>query len=474
MPFRVKLQTLLVLLVGISCGLLLWLSLRKANRLAFELIQEKVLSVAVSTAPRVDGDKVKQLVSRDQDGSDLYKEVRDELREVRDANDTGALPVRFIYIMRPLANGEWEYVVDAEEEGDDKSYLGDIVEFHFEHEKPELREARVDSDYARDSFGTWLSAFAPVLDSAGEAVAVVGVDIRASRIQELLNHLLIGDMVAMLIALTLASALAAWLSRKVTRPLTELRDFVRAIGAGDYSARIEVSSNDEFGELANAVNQMADGLEERESLKGALVHYVRSQAADPKLSGEEPDDVQERRVTVLVAELFGFSQLSSMLGSERVFALLNEYFSTMIDAILRHGGSLEKSSDESVIAIFGSGHLDPHQERHAIEAALAMQHALAKLVRAWNIRTNSPIYLGIGIHSGDVALRSGRLDFESVRELVSVAGDIMKTTTREGRLLVVSDRTAENLHHVFPLESVDDDTHEFAVFEVDMPQPTLR
>ena len=51
----------MVLLVGVSCGLLLWLSLRKVNRLTFELIQEKVYSIAVSTAPRIDGDIVENL-----------------------------------------------------------------------------------------------------------------------------------------------------------------------------------------------------------------------------------------------------------------------------------------------------------------------------------------------------------------------------------------------------------------------------
>jgi uncharacterized membrane protein YczE len=61
LAFRKKLQLLLVLLVGVSCDLLLWLSLRKANRLTFELIQEKVYSIAVSTAPQIDGDIVENL-----------------------------------------------------------------------------------------------------------------------------------------------------------------------------------------------------------------------------------------------------------------------------------------------------------------------------------------------------------------------------------------------------------------------------
>ncbi len=476
MSFRRKLQILLVLLVGVSCGLLVFLSLRKANRLAFELIQEKVLTLVVSTAPRVDGEKVVRLVSPEQDGSPLYEEVAASLREVLAANGTGALPVRFLYLIRPLPDGGWEYVVDAETDPASKSRLGDRVEFAHADEKPVLGQARVDEEFARDSFGTWLSAFAPVHNAAGEPVAMLGADIASQRIQTLLRRLLVGDLFAMLVALGLAAALAAWLSGKVTRPLTELQEFVRGIGRGDFSSRLRLERKDEFGELAEAINQMAEGLEERESLKGALVHYVRSQAADAKLGGDgDTGEEIPRRVTVLVAELCGFGQLSSRLGGERVFALLNEYFSTMIDIVLRHQGSLEKSSDESVIAVFGATHDDPHQERLSIQAALAMQNALVRLLKEWKVETNLPIFLESGIHTGMARVRSGSagevLDFESVRGVVEIASRVRETGRRLKNRLTVSAITAESVHHTFPFTAVEDAALGFAIYRVEMPRP---
>lgn len=478
MSFRRKLQTLLILLVGVSCGLLLWMSLRKANRLAFELIQEKVFTVAVSTALRIDGDKVAQLRLPEQDGTPVYLEIAEKLREVRDANGSGALPIRFVYIIRPLPDGSWEYVVDAEENGKDKSYLGDKVEFNQSGEMPDQAEAKVNKNYTKDSFGTWLTAFAPIRNSAGVPVAILAADIASQRIQTLLQRLLFGDLIAMVISLSLAAALAAWLSGKVTRPLTELQDFVRGIGRGNFASRIKMDSNDEFGELADAINQMAEGLEERESLKGALVHYVRSQAADSKLSGALNCEEVPRRITVLVADLNGFGQLASKLGGERVFALLNEYFSTMIDIVLRHQGSLEKSSDENVIAIFGSRSDDPHQERLAIQAALAMQHALAKLLKEWNVETNIPIFLEIGIHTGTSKVKlsnaGDQLDFDSVHSVIETAGKIRTVGRRLNNRLTVSDTTAENLHHTFPFTAVDDDSLDYALFRVEMPNPSLK
>jgi class 3 adenylate cyclase len=473
--FRRKLQTLLILLVGVSCGLLVFLSLRKANRLAFELIQEKVFTLVVSTAPRIDGDRVAKLVDPSQDASPLYEEVAAPLREVLAANDSGALPVRFLYLIRPLPDGGWEYVVDAETDPKERSRLGDRVEFNDADEKPVPGEARVDREYARDSFGIWLSAFAPVKNAAGETVAMLGADIAAQRIETLLRRLLLGDLIAMIVSISLAAALAAWLSAKVTRPLTELQEFVRGIGRGDFASRLRLGRTDEFGELAEAINQMAEGLEERESLKGALVHYVRSQAADTKLGTDEPTESAPRKVTVLVAELCGFGQLSSRLGGERVFALLNEYFSTMIDIVLRHQGSLEKSSDESVIAVFGATHDEPHQERLSIQAALAMQNALDRLLREWKVETNLPIFLEIGIHTGAARVRSGggvdSLDFESVRGIVELAGKVRTAGRSRKNRLTVSAATAESVSHTFPFTAVEDESAGIGLFRVEMPRP---
>lgn len=475
MSFRSKLQTLLILLVGASCGLLLWLSLRKANQLAFELIQEKVFSVVVSAAPYVDGDAVASLREAGQDGSAGYLELAQSLREVRDANGTGAIPIRFVYIIRPLPDGRWEYVVDAEEEGPDRSALGDSVEFRHEREVPAFGVASVDHRYAKDSFGIWLSAFAPILDAEGEPVAMLAADIAAERIQLLLRQLLLGDLVAMLIALGLASALAAWLSRKVTRPLTELQRFVRGIGRGDFSSRIALKSNDEFGELATAINQMAEGLEERESLKGALVRYVR-----PK--GREADGGQTeaaaggapRRVTALVAELVGFGDLAAELDGDEVFAVLNDYFPTMIDIVLRHRGSLEKSGDETVIAIFGAKGDDPHQERLAIQAALEMDRALEALLAAKGLKPAAPVRLASGIHSGlaKIVLKesSEQLDFASAHAIVESAAAVLAAGMRLRSPMTVSEETAKGLHGTFPLDEASDEAFDRPLFRVEMPQ----
>ncbi len=479
MTFRRKLHTLLVLLVATSCGLVVFLSLRKANRLAFELVQEKVLTLVISAAPRISGDTVALLKSPSDDGNAVYEEVAAPLREILAANRQGALPIRFLYIMRPLEGGGWEYVVDAETDAASRSKLGDRVEFSEGDEIPVLGVAHVDSRYAMDSFGTWLSAFAPIHNHQGEPVAMLAADISAKRIQTLLRRLLTGELLAMGFSLAVAVALAAWLSNRVSRPLIALQEFVRGIARGNFSKRLDLNRRDEFGELAQAINQMAQGLEERESLKGALVHYIRSQSAEPSLAEGVASEETSRRVTVLVAELVGFRQLSTRIGAERVFALLSEFFSTMIDIVLRNRGSLEQSNDERVIAVFGAMHDDPHQQRMAIQAALAMQEALAKLVKAWKIETSQPISLAVGIHTAiaqvGVGNRGEALYFESVREIVSTAEKVGTAGQSHRNPLTISEAAAADVRHTFPMTELalepnsTDREQPMKMFRVEMP-----
>ena len=149
----------------------------------------------------------------------------------------------------------------------------------------------------------------------------------------------------------------------------------------------------------------------------------------------------------------------------------------MIDIVLRHHGSLEKSTDESVIAVFGATHEDPHQERLSIQAALAMQNALDRLLREWKVETNLPIFLEIGIHTGTARVRPGSagdaLDFDSVRDIIELAGSVRSAGRRLKNRLTVSATTADTVHHTFPFTPVADDSLDFELYRVEMPRPSM-
>lgn len=483
MLYRTRVLLTLLGVIGVSCGILLALSHRSASRLVFRLIQEQVLAIAVSTGPQIDGDLVQQIKVRADETGEAYGKVRTELRRTLDANQSGSLPVSFVYTLRPK-DGGWEYVVDAADEGPDKSHVGDVVEFRADAEVPALGGARVDDSFAQDSFGTWLSAFAPVKNSAGETVALVGVDVEAQDVIRQLRELLWGGLVALLLALMIAAGAAVFLSRRVTAPLKVLQQHVAAIGDGDLATRVPISTSDEFGELAAEINRMTAGLQEREALKGALVRYVASHATESVVEekGEAVSGEERHRVTVLVADIRDFPRISQSLPPDRVFAFLNEYFSTVIDIVLRHRGTLDRSVGESVTALFGAPLDDPDQERHAVEAALAMQGRLMEFRRRWELLGDLTASLDIGIHTGEATVvrlgQDRRMDFASLGDTVAVVSLVKNLPLTKGAGIVVTEATAKGLRKALPLGRLGEvpvpgEEKPLVLYTVDMPVPTV-
>jgi HAMP domain len=120
----------------------------------------------------------------------------------------------------------------------------------------------------RDQWGRWVSAYAPVYDAGGTAVAAVGVDFEANYVDDVQKA--IGDKVFIAFAITYASlfALIYLFSRALTRPISSLTVTAMAIGEGDYeqdlSGLLRQRFPDEIDTLAQVFQIMVDKVYQRE------------------------------------------------------------------------------------------------------------------------------------------------------------------------------------------------------------------
>jgi len=461
MRYRNKVTLTLLAVAGFAGGLLFAMSYFSARKVAFELIQEKVYAIAVSIAPEIDGDVHERIRTAEDDGNEDYLAIRKTLRAARDANnhENSDLPVKYVYTYRPTdkSGRKWEYVVDAEEDGsEDKSAIGDEVELgDYEEIFPSLGEAQVDTEFITDNYGTWLSAWAPIKNSAGEPVALVGVDIEAKKVSAKLRSLFVMGAVALLVALGFAAAASFILSGMVSAPLAALHHQVRLIADGDFRTRIPIESKDEFGELGEAIHGMADGLKEREAFKEALVRFVSSGTADSVIDEESGDD-GARRVTVVLTALRNFEVISKALPPDQVFSFLSDWYSTVIDTILTNRGAIEKSSGPSMTATFGAPINDPDQERHAIEAALTLQQNFTRLCRQWKLSEDSGLSLDATIHTGQVTVtgkdHASVMELASLERIIGVASLIQsaaQSASADG--IIISETTEKGLRGTIPL-----------------------
>jgi two-component system sensor histidine kinase BaeS len=86
---------------------------------------------------------------------------------------------------------------------------------------------------------------------------------------------------ATIAALALAFIISYFLIRRVLRPLSQMHAITREVAAGNFSARVDVTSQDEVGELGIAFNRMADSLEQIEKLRKTMVADVAHELRTP-------------------------------------------------------------------------------------------------------------------------------------------------------------------------------------------------
>lgn len=151
---------------------------------------------------------------------------------------------------------------------------------------------------------------------------------------------------------------------------------------------------------------------------------------------------QEQKLTVLFSDIRNFTTYSEQHTAIQVVDMLNEYFSMQVEAIFRHGGTLDKFIGDAIMAFWGAPTDDPEQARHAIEAALEMAVRLEDFKLTLG-EAGAAFEIGIGIHSGPAVvgfIGSGqRLDYTAIGDTVNLSSRIEGLTKGVSRILVSED-----------------------------------
>ncbi len=128
---------------------------------------------------------------------------------------------------------------------------------------------------------------------------------------------------------------------------------------------------------------------------------------------------ERRQVTVLFADLAGFTQLSRSLDAEDVHGMLNRYFAVVDSVIERHGGHVDKHMGDGLMAVFGAPVAHVDDPERAVRAALDIHIAVADL--------EPPVSVHIGVASGSVVASGMGSDQHSE---YTVIGDAVNLAAR--------------------------------------------
>jgi adenylate cyclase len=166
------------------------------------------------------------------------------------------------------------------------------------------------------------------------------------------------------------------------------------------------------------------------------------------------DDADRRPVTVLFADLCGFTSLSERLDAEEVRAFQGALFDSLGQVVSRCGGFIAKYLGDAVLALFGAPVAHEDDPERALDAALEMLQRAEMLSSVWAARLGQPVSLHIAVHTGPVV--AGSLGAGSAAAY-DVTGDTVNTASRllgaaaPGTILVAAS-TQALVGHRFALE----------------------
>ena len=161
-------------------------------------------------------------------------------------------------------------------------------------------------------------------------------------------------------------------------------------------------------------------------------------------------------VSILCADIRGFTQLTASLQTEDVVSLLNEYFAALIDCVFRHDGTIDKFVGDAILAVFGSPEADPQHCRKAVVAGIEMQQAMAEVSRRRSSRGDPVCQIGVGIHTGEVL--HGFIGSQDRMEF-TVIGDTVNRAARycdaaKGSELLISPEVHERVWKLTEAEQI--------------------
>ncbi|MFO7910850.1 MAG: adenylate/guanylate cyclase domain-containing protein [Desulfotignum sp.] len=212
--------------------------------------------------------------------------------------------------------------------------------------------------------------------------------------------------------------------------IQQLSTKAEEVAAGDYGAPIPVESRDEIGQLVESFNDMVKGLEERDHIRNSFGRYVDPEFARTLMKHPEAGRLggSRREAVMLMSDIRGFTSLSENLDPELIVALLNRYFSHMIEIIQGHHGIIVDFYGDAILVFF-----DPLDESlqdtvwQAVRCAFAMQEKMPGVNRELQEQNLPDLAMGIGIHSGQVVV--GNIGSRT-RAKYGVVGPAVNVTSR--------------------------------------------
>jgi class 3 adenylate cyclase len=195
-----------------------------------------------------------------------------------------------------------------------------------------------------------------------------------------------------------------------------------------------------------------------EQLQLSFARFAPQVVVERIIASGVSTSAEKKTVTVLFADIVGFTALSEWMEPTLLVQILNGYFARMSLAIAEHRGHVSKFMGDGILALFGTLEPNPWQADDAVRAALAMRKALEEYNEVLASAGQPPLRIGIGLHRGEAVaglIGSEELvEFTVIGNTVNVASRVEHLTRQHAVDILITAAVREVLDARFALREL--------------------
>jgi adenylate cyclase len=192
----------------------------------------------------------------------------------------------------------------------------------------------------------------------------------------------------------------------------------------------------------------------KEKIKNAMGRYISQDVMQNVVKNIDSLKLGGKRanVTVLFADIRGFTTMSENMSAEEVSVVLNEYFTEIEPIIARHNGVINKFIGDAVMAIFGEPIQDKNHAINSVKCANEMIEKVDELQKKWLKEGKPKIEIGVGINTGEAFVGNIgselRLEYTVIGDMVNLASRIESYNKVYKTRFLISSTTYEQVRDI--------------------------
>ncbi|QLE56675.1 GAF domain-containing protein [Nostoc sp. TCL26-01] len=198
-------------------------------------------------------------------------------------------------------------------------------------------------------------------------------------------------------------------------------------------------------QVCGALVVMED-ISDEKRLKSTMYRYMTQELAEELLKLDDAKLGGDRKeVSILFSDIRGYTTLTENLEAEEVVSMLNEYFESMVEAVFKHKGTLDKYIGDAIMAVFGSPLPLEEHAWMAVQTSIEMRHRLHEFNQRRHAANKPRINIGIGINSDTVISgnigSSKRMEFTAIGDGVNLGSRLESVSKQYGCDIILSENT---------------------------------